>query len=454
MRQLNRDNLGEITSVEKPSYNLDDVKIGVLHMGLGAFHRAHQGVFFDNALRAGKLGYAIASVSQRTPSVSNILSQQDGLYTVNSADQYGNVPRIIGSIREAAFFSSDERRLLHLAQSSDLRLITITASEKAYHQSLPSRLALLLHARYEVGLPGIAIISCDNLPSNGEFTKGVIDQAIADYSDGFKQWIKGHVRFPNSMVDRIVPAITPSSIEVFESRYGYRDESLITAEPFNQWVIEHDPLEEDLSETGIRFVDDIAPYELAKIRLFNGVHSTLAYLGQILDIKFAADVIIDPRTRKFLSDMQIKEISNSFNAPQDLDLVAYSAEIRGRMSNPALLHRTEQIAMDGSQKLPQRLFNTANDLLSRNLPTPRTCLAIALWIHYLAISTVIDDPMRTELKAAATTNNAYSAVAKCLTLDFATKINPALFPPIGRWLELLRINSPWHVLSILESENV
>ncbi|CAB4841927.1 unannotated protein [freshwater metagenome] len=253
------------------------------------------------------------------------------------------------------------------------------------------------------------------------------------------------------MVDRIVPAITNTRIDQFESKYGYRDLSLITAEPFSEWVIEHDEVEAELSGSGIRFVNSVAPYELAKIRLFNGVHSTLAYLGQLLSIEYVADVISDSRISEFVQRMQEDEIAQSFIAPTDLNLMEYSTQIRQRISNPTLLHRTEQIAIDGSQKLPQRLFATANNLYEKSLPSSRVCLAIAIWLHYLGEAEKLDDPLALELQTFAKGRDSNLVVRHCLTLAFASPVDSALFPAISRWLDLLRTKSLWQVLSILES---
>ena len=453
MPTLSRSTLPSITTVEGPSYDLDKVNIGVLHMGLGAFHRAHQAVFFDNVLRKGNSNFGVCAVSQRSPLVADTLAEQDCLYTVNASDHAVERPRIIGSIRESAYFPRDEQRLIDLASNPELRLITITVSEKAYLQSLPERLSLLLHSRFLTGGAPLAIISCDNLPSNGEYTHSVIQHAIANESSEFKKWVEAHVRFPNSMVDRIVPAITSTRIDQFESKYGYRDLSLITAEPFSEWVIEHDEVEDELIGSGIRFVNSVAPYELAKIRLFNGVHSTLAYLGQLLSIEYVADVISDSRISEFVQRMQEDEIAQSFITPNDLNLIEYATQIRQRISNPTLLHRTKQIAMDGSQKLPQRLFSTANDLYEKSLPSSRVCLAIAIWLHYLGEAEELDDPLALELQAFSKSRDSNAAVRGCLTLSFASQVNPLLYAPISRWLDLLRTQSLWKVLSTLESEN-
>lgn len=459
MTKIGRATYLNYSNVNPPDYSIDQVKIGVLHMGLGAFHRAHQAVFFDRVLRSGNLNYGICGVSQRSSAVADSMNAQDCLYTVNAQDGKTSTPTIIAAMREARYFPRDFKRLLEIARSPDLKMITLTVSEKAYRSDdasqLPQRLATLLRARYESGLPGIAVISCDNLPSNGDFTRKVILDAIHEKTDGFFEWVNTQIRFPNSMVDRIVPAITAKSIEDFEQRFGYRDDSLISTEPYNEWVIEDDPLAQDLTTAGIRFVPRVAPYELTKIRLFNGNHSTLAYISQLCGIEYVHEAIIDSAIAPFITRLQEEELGLSFKPPHDIDLKEYANTVRLRVSNPTLLHRAEQIAMDGSQKLPQRLFSPANDLVQLRLPTQRITLAIAAWLHFLATKDQVNDPLADQLQPLARQSSPLSAVSQTLGFtQLATKVNPTLFPMISAWLEKLRLAPIKKVLIELERGSV
>ncbi|MEI6811159.1 MAG: mannitol dehydrogenase family protein [Actinomycetes bacterium] len=459
MSKLARANYLNYSAVNPPQYSMDQVKIGVLHMGLGAFHRAHQAVFFDRLLRSGNLNYGICGVSQRSSTVADSMNAQDCLYTVNAQDGQASTPTIIGALREARYFPRDLERILEIARSPDLKMITLTVSEKAYRSDdasqLPQRLVTILRARYESGLPGIAVISCDNLPSNGAFTRKIILDVITEKSSGFFEWANTQIRFPNSMVDRIVPAITSKSIDDFEQRYGYRDDSLISTEPYNEWVIEDDALSQDLTPAGIRFVPRVAPYELTKIRLFNGNHSTLAYISQLCGIEYVHEAIIDSAIAPFVSRLQEEELGLSFKPPHDIDLKEYARTVRKRVSNPTLLHRAEQIAMDGSQKLPQRLFSPANDLLQLGLPTQRISLAIAAWLHFLATKDQVNDPLADQLQPLARLSEPMSAVSQTLGFaQLATKVNPALFPMIAAWLEKLRSTPIKEVLIELERGSV
>lgn len=450
MPELCRANYQDFPAVSPPPYDLDAVKIGVIHMGLGAFHRAHQAVYFERLLRSGNLNYGVAAVSQRSEKEAATLSRQDCLYTVDAQDNGVHHPMMVGAIRRALFFPSDRSELLEIAASNDLKLITLTVTEKAYQLGalIPIRILELLAARYAVRKDGVAIISCDNLPRNGEFLRSILLETGREMDPAFIRWMKDECRFPNSMVDRIVPAISEKAITEFERIFGYRDLSLISTELFSQWVISDDPISRDLSGVGVESVADIDAYEKMKIRLFNGAHSALAYIGQLSGIEYLAQAIVEPRIAAFVAEMQEKELAKSFQVPQGVDLVSYAAQARSRISNRSLFHRTAQVAMDGSQKLPQRLFSSANDLYAQGISPARISFIIAAWIHYLSTKRDISDPLAQELQTFAREQDAKVAVKKILTTQrLATKVEPALFPAISHWLIELRSNDLLDVMA-------
>ena len=358
MAQLNLENYLSHKSANPPSYDLSQVKIGVIHMGLSAFHRGHQGLFFERVLRGGNLNFGVVGVTQRSSDVADVMNSQDCLYTINEREGAGFAPMIVGAIRKAVFFPQARAELLEIARSENLKLITLTVSEKAYQcnsardginlsstevqadiadvnslLTFPARLLDLLVARFESGLPGVAVISCDNLPTNGDITRAVVlDLANKqNRSPDFLSWLKSEIRFPNSMVDRAVPAITQDSIDEFYQSYGYEDRSLITAEPYLEWVIENDPVSEYLAPVGARFVEKVAPYEAMKIRVFNGAHSALAYICQLAGIEYVAEGVVDPVIGDFIKNFQEKEAGRSFVAPADLDPIEYAKIIRKRV---------------------------------------------------------------------------------------------------------------------------
>jgi fructuronate reductase len=403
--------------------------IQFLHLGLGAFHRAHQAVFIKQN---------IASVSMRKADVADALSAQGNKFEVIARDGSGETTTLVESIKEALFYPRDISRVTEIVRSPDLKAITLTVTEKAYKNGgadgVPARIAFLLAERFKAGAPGIAIISCDNVPSNSQFLRGLVLEVVAANGDSeFLQWINKNIRFPNSMIDRIVPAMTSAAI---------------TTEPFNQWVIENDPISELFQGTGVEFVPDVKPYELAKIRLFNGVHSTLAYIGEVEGIEFVANAITHPVIAPFIKALQETEMVPSITDTGGIDLISYATTIRKRISNPTLRHRAHQIAMDGSQKMQQRIFDGANDLAKLGRPAPLHIAAVAIWVHFLATNSEIDDPLADKLTPLAKSADALEAVVKTLSLeDFTRKMNPSYFEAVAKDLATIRKSSVLELLS-------
>jgi len=403
--------------------------IQFLHLGLGAFHRAHQAVFIKQN---------IASVSMRKADVADALSTQGNKFEVIARDGSGETTTLVESIKEALFYPRDISRITEIAKSPDLKAITLTVTEKAYKNGgddgVPDRIAFLLAERFKAGAPGIAIISCDNVPSNSQFLRGLVLEVVAANGESeLLQWINKNIRFPNSMIDRIVPAMTSSAI---------------TTEPFNQWVIENDPISELFQGTGVEFVPDVKPYELAKIRLFNGVHSTLAYSGEVEGIEFVANAITHPVIAQFIKALQETEMVPSITDTGGIDLISYATTIRKRISNPTLRHRAHQIAMDGSQKMQQRIFDGANDLAKLGRPAPLHIAAVAIWVHFLATNSEIDDPLADKLTPLAKSVDALEAVVKTLSLeDFTRKLNPSYFEAVAKDLATIRKSSVLELLS-------
>jgi fructuronate reductase len=417
------------------------MEIGVLHLGLGAFHRAHQAVYFNQAIANGHPEMAIAAVSMRKSDVADSLRDEGFSYRVAARDGASEEITTVTAIKETYFYERDLNAIEAIAVSPALKAITLTVTEKAYRtdgtSEFPSQLTHLLNERFKSGAPGVAVICCDNLPSNGDSTARMVNQVASELSDPpFLAWISNHIRFPNSMVDRIVPAITGDSI---------------TTEPFSQWVIENDPISKYLVGTGVEFVTDVRPYELAKIRLFNGVHSTLAYLGELLGVEHVADAIVDPIIGPYIKAMQEQEITPSISDPAGINLNSYAATIRKRISNPTLKHRAEQIAMDGSQKLSQRIISAMNDLSAQSSPAPRLAMALAIWVHYLANCPRVNDPFAPELIRFAQLADPLMAVTAVFEHPtFSSKISAQYLPEIAAHLADLRSRDLLDVLKELE----
>lgn len=368
---------------QTPEYPRADRKIGVIHFGLGAFHRGHQAVYCDDALRSGVGEWSIYGISPRSARVTDALRKQDFMYTVNEREGERQNPRVIGSILDGSLYDLGNAPLSQAILSPELKLITITVTEKAYQagiqsDSMPNRLLDILQLRFSRGLAAPVLISCDNLPANGQFLQRVLLASAhqRDLDSDFQQWL-ANISTPNSMVDRIVPAITPSAIEEFEREFGFCDESLISTEPFRQWVVEPHAGDRLLADIGIEISPQVEEYEALKLRLFNGAHSTTAYFSQLSGIEYVYQAIALQKWSGFIARLQ-EQLANSFVAPSSVDVAKYCAQARARIGNSAVAHRGAQIAMDGSAKLPQRLFLAMNALHQAGQPRERIAFAISL----------------------------------------------------------------------------
>jgi fructuronate reductase len=370
------------------------------------------------------------------------------MYTVNEREGERQNPRVIGSILDGSLYSLDSAALAQAILSPELKLITITVTEKAYQagiqsDSMPNRLLDILQLRFSRGLAAPVLISCDNLPANGQFLRRVLLASAhqRDLDSDFQQWL-ANISAPNSMVDRIVPAITPSAIEEFEREFGIRDESLISTEPFRQWVVEPHADDRLLADIGIEISPEVEEYEALKLRLFNGAHSTTAYFSQLSGIEYVYQAIALPKWSGFITRLQ-EQLANSFVAPSSVDVAKYCAQARARIGNSAVAHRSAQIAMDGSAKLPQRLFHAMNALHQARQPRERIAFAISLWIRFLQSGLSVTDPLAEGLLDRARVEESNRAVRQVMqTPGLQAPINEEDWPVIAGYLDQVRKFGP------------
>jgi fructuronate reductase len=395
--------------VARPAYDPRDVRVGIVHLGLGAFHRAHQAVFTDDVLARDRQ-WGIAGVSMKTPRATGPLARQDGLYTVLTKSERGSSARVIGALRETAFAGADPGALVRRIAEPGVRVVTLTVTEKGYchdpasarldfahpdivhdlaHPQAPrSAVGLLvaaLDARRRTDGGPLNVVCCDNLPRNGRVLEGLVVEYATRRDPTLVAWIRDHVAFPGTMVDRIVPATTEADVADVARLLGVDDAAPVVAEPYNQWVIEDRfvAARPAWEAAGATLVGDIEPFETMKLRLLNGSHSTLAYLGSLMGHETIAQAAADERLAPFVRAQMLDEIAPSLVSPPGVRLDAYAAQLMERFRNPALPHRTRQVAMDGSQKLPQRLLNTVRDNLAANRPIARLALSVAGWMRYV-----------------------------------------------------------------------
>ncbi len=411
--------------IERPGYDRRAVKTGVVHLGIGAFHRAHQAVWFDDALRAGDPRWGVLGASLRSADVHDQLAPQDGLYTLLVRDDEAAAARIIGAVQGVLVAPRDPGALVQALADEDVHLVTLTITEKGYKldpvtgrlltddpdlaadlaslaapRTAPGFLTAALALRRTRGLAPFTAISCDNIPENGKRLRAAVLALAEAHDPGLAAWIAANGAFPQTMVDRIVPATTADDIAALAARLGVEDQAMVKTEPFRQWVIEDrfaGP-RPDFAGLGVQLTAEVAPWEEAKLRLLNGAHSAMAYLGGLAGIDFIHQVVARPDAVRFVEALW-DEAETTLSPPPGLDIAAYRRELMARFANPALQHRTRQIAMDGSQKLPQRLLATAAARLDAGLGIDAIALGVAAWIRWqggvddVGAAFQVDDPL-------------------------------------------------------------
>jgi len=408
-----------------PGYAPEERKTGIVHLGLGAFARAHIAAYTDGAMAAGGGDWRILGVSLRGEDVANALNPQDGRYTLI---ERGETPdaRIVGAIAGVVAGGDLGPRVLSAMTEAGCRIVSITVTEKGYgllrsggcDESHPAVAADLLSPaaprgvlgliaqglalRFAGGLPPFTVLSCDNLPENGTLLRAaVIDFARRAHGPALAERIAEEVAFPSTMVDRITPAATARTRADAAALTGYEDEAAIETEPFSQWVIEDRfpagrPAWE---EAGALFVPDVAPYEKMKLRMLNGSHSMLAYAGFLSGKTYVCDVMADGA----LAALVRRHMTAAAATLPDIamDLAAYADRLCARFANLAIAHETRQIAMDGTQKLPQRIFAPALEALARGNDVAPFAFATAAWMRYVLDrgDHPLNDPREKELAA-------------------------------------------------------
>ncbi|MGH3321842.1 MAG: mannitol dehydrogenase family protein [Streptosporangiaceae bacterium] len=461
----------------RPRVDPAGLRVGIVHLGIGAFHRAHQAVYTDDALAASPGDWGICGVTERSAAVVRQLRPQDGLYTVLERGEHGVGLRTIGAVRDVLFAGESPRELRNLLADPAVRIVTITVTEKGYHhdpasgrlriddptvgadlgggepRTVVGQLVRGLEARRTAEAGPLTVVSCDNLPGNGRLLRGLVEQFCLRLPPGegdrILGWMADHVTFPNTVVDRIVPATTSDDLAAARERLGVADEGVVVAEPFSQWVIE-DRFVTDRPRWeagGAVLTDDPGPYEDAKLRLLNGSHSALAYLGALGGFTHIADAVREPLLAEVVDRLMRDDVVPTLREPPGVDLGEYCHTLLTRFANPALRHRTTQVAMDGSQKLPQRLLGTARDRLAAGAEPRYVTLAVAAWMRYVSAAESddgaplpVDDPLADRLRVADPRDpHAVAAGLFGLTEAFGEGLpaSPVFRDLVTGWLERL-----------------
>lgn len=412
-------------------------RVGIVHLGIGAFHRAHQAVFTEDAMESAEdLRWGICGVTQRSRAVVDQLAPQDGLYGVLQRDAGELRLRIVSSVREVRYVGDGPDVVVDRIADPDVSVLTVTVSEKGYRRAVDGGLALddpLVRADLAGAPPrttvgqivrglqrragrhdvGITVLSCDNLTRNGSALSRLVDDFCdalpTGEGDALRCWITANVRFPSSMVDRIVPAAAPHDFADAQSLTGVHDAGLVVAEPFKQWVIQDTfagprPAWE---RAGAVLVGDVEPYETAKLRLLNATHSLLAYAGALAGHATIAEAVADPALTEAADRYMVEDATPTLCLPPEFDVAQYRETVLRRFANPALRHTTTQVAMDGSQKLPVRLLGVVRDRLAAGCEPLWAAFAVAAWMLFVARSRddrrfqPLNDPIAGRLQEAA-----------------------------------------------------
>lgn len=456
---------GVAAGVTLPTYDPAAHGTGIVHIGPGAFHKAHQAVYTDDALSEDAGNWRITGISPRGTAVAEALNPQNGLYTVLERDAGGTRARIIASVARIIAATQDRQGALDALAAPATRIVSLTVTEKAYgidraagaldtsHPAIASDLAnprnpvgVLammvegLRRRRDTGTVPFTVLCCDNLPENGALVKtGVLDFA-ARIDPALRDWIEANVTFPSTMVDRITPAPTQTTLDDAARLTGCTDLAAIETEPFTQWVIEDRfvagrPLWE---AGGALFVADVAPYERMKLRMLNGTHSMLAYCGFLSGCAYVRDVMANPGLAALVK-RHLAAAAATLAPLQGIDFAAYAQQLQDRFANPAIAHETYQIAMDGTEKLPQRIFQPALHALDHGQDTRPFAFATAAWMRYClgrkddGETYALRDPREEQIGATlAAAGDARGIVQALHTL-------PGLAPPAlasnARWME-------------------
>jgi mannitol 2-dehydrogenase len=433
---LNNQNLPALAAyVTKPKFDRAKTKTSIVHIGVGGFHRAHQALYTQEILErdGGDWGICGIGILPQDAKMRDALNAQDFLYTlVEKKDDGANV-KVIGSITEFLLLQDAPQKVLAKLADAQTKIVSLTVTEKGYcldankeldfnHPAVAHDLANLnqpqtavgllvcaLQQRMQKSLPSFTVLSCDNLPTNGAVTRGAVLSFAKKVDAGLARWIETNTTFPNTMVDRITPVTAPADISNLEVQHGIADAWPVVCETFRQWIVEDNftmgrPAWE---KVGVQFVSDVHAYELMKIRLLNGTHSSLAHPGILLGLKYVHEATSHPAIQAFVRRIMTDEITPQLPPVPGIDLASYQQTIIDRFASPVIQDGLPRIIMDGSQKLPNGILAPIQDCIAKNKSYAGLALSIALWIRHLrgkdevGNSFAIVDPRSMQLQALA-----------------------------------------------------
>ena len=423
--------------VSVPQYDRRGVAPGIVHIGVGGFHRAHEAVYLDDLMgQGGGKEWGVCGVGLRPAdrAMRDALVPQDCLYTVVARSAEGDAARVIGSLVRYLFAPEETEAVLDALAAPETRIVSLTITEGGYNFnqatgefdgdnadirhdlrdpahpiSVFGYLAEALDRRRRAGRAPFTVLSCDNVPQNGDMARKTVLAFAALRGPALHDWIAAHVAFPNSMVDRITPQTTGADRAMVRDEFGIDDAWPVVCEPFRQWIIEdrfsdgRPPLE----QVGAQFTGDVHPYEMMKLRLLNASHSAMGYLGFLASYAYIHEIMADDPFREYIRRLMDREVTPLLAPVPGIDLADYKATLLTRFANPAIKDQTARICLDGSSKVPKFVLPSLREALASGGPSALLTLALAGWFRYLRGEDergrpyTIDDPRVSELQRLA-----------------------------------------------------
>jgi mannitol 2-dehydrogenase len=391
--KLNEENLSRIP-IAKPGYDRGEIGIGIVHFGVGGFHRAHQAMYVDRLLETGTAnGWGICGVGVLPADrrMADVMDSQDGLYTLMAEHPDGHPDaRVIGSIVDYRFAPDDREGVVELMAAPTTHIVSLTITEGGYDiegvgpDSVFGLVADALARRRDHGLPSFTIVSCDNIEGNGDVAQQAFTAHAERTHPGLADWMTEHTRFPNSMVDRITPVTTPDVIDSLAKEFGVEDQWPVAAEPFTSWVLEDDfsdgrPAFEDVD---VLLVDDVTPYELMKLRLLNASHQSLCYFAYLAGYRLVHDAAGDPLFAEFLREYMDSEATPTLLPVPGIDLPDYKRALIERFANPGVRDTIVRLCYGSSDRIPKWLLPVIRENLASGAPIRLSAATVASWARY------------------------------------------------------------------------
>jgi mannitol 2-dehydrogenase len=409
---LNSKNLDLLASnIRKPQYDRNTLNVGILHMSVGGFHRAHQAVYLDDILNNNPADWMISGVGLMPQDLKNLeaLKAQDGLYSVLERSPQLDKVRIVGSMKELIHAPSEVQNVIDRIASSSIKILSLTITEKGYYYNEKRDLDLNSEAvRHDISLPqnpktaygyivkgllkrkhnnsgALTIMCCDNLPGNGHITQHLLNQFIAEAVPDLLSWVNDNVSFPNAMVDRITPATTSIIQDILRDDFAVDDQWPVVCEDYIQWILEDKFIagRPAFEIVGVQMVSDVEPYERMKVRLLNGSHSALSYISYLMGHRNVDKAMADPLVCKFVEHYMNEDITPTLPSVPGIDLVSYKKKLIERFSNPSISDQVSRLAEDGSQKIRNAIVPPLEYQLENDGSIKNMAFALAAWWRYL-----------------------------------------------------------------------